>query len=82
MKIAERISLITGLPQDKADKVVEEVLSALDMTLEEYIMLRHQELSKTHKNEDIFAIIQSGVQDLRFKSKHLSIRQIRRKIYG
>ncbi|MBN1232591.1 MAG: hypothetical protein JXA60_04475 [Candidatus Coatesbacteria bacterium] len=82
MKIIERISFITGLSSDKSKKVLEEVFSALDLTLEEYITKRHNELSKDLKNDQIYVIIQNEIKNLRFKSKPLSLRQIRRIIYG
>lgn len=52
-------------------------------TREEFIRSRHLTLQRAgHKNETIYARIQQELKERRFASDDLSLRQIRRIIYG
>jgi hypothetical protein len=81
--LIEHLSRTLGLPARSAERVVDEVLSYCQETVEEFVRRRHRELQgQEEKNEIIFAQILGELQQRRFTAPPLSPRQIRRLIYG
>ena len=71
------------LEEEEIHRLLGDILGFFDATIEEYIQTRHLELkAQGLKNEDIYMTIQSEMEIRRFKAPSLSIRQIRRIIYG
>ncbi len=72
-----------GLSERTAQRLVDEVLSYCQETVEEFIRRRHRELQALDlKNEAIFAEIAAELSTRRFCAPPLTERQIRRLIYG
>jgi hypothetical protein len=82
----EEISQLTrSAPLDPAQarRVAEDVTSWFSETVEELVQRRHRELQQTGlANDVIFARLAIEVEAWRFKAPPLSIRQLRRMIYG
>lgn len=71
------------LTAQEAEHLVNEVLAYFAETPEMYLRKRHQELqSNGRSNSDIFEALQHELQSRRFTCKPMSMRQIRRTIYG
>lgn len=67
----------------EAEHVLREVLAFYDQTPDAFLRSRHQELqSLGRSNAEIFAQLQTELQQRRFAANPLSTRQIRRVIYG
>ena len=78
-----RLQEILGLAPDLAARAVEEILDAMRLEADEYIVARHAELSREGLgNVEIFARIEAELPTLRFAVKRMTARQIRRRIYG
>jgi hypothetical protein len=72
-----------GLDKGGFDRLFEEFLSHFGSTLEEYIRRRHLELQhEGTKNQEIYSLIMTEVSERRFAAEPLSLRRIRRMIYG
>jgi hypothetical protein len=73
----------TGLSQPTAIRVIADVASYFDETVEEFVRRRHAELrQRQRKNEEIWPLIGSELRQRRFASPGLSERQLRRIVYG
>lgn len=74
---------IVNVPEPTLRKIVSEINDYYQLSAEEYVKKRHVELRHqgNYKNENIYRIIQEEVQARRFPQE-LSLRQIRRIIYG
>jgi hypothetical protein len=71
------------LDPSQARRVAEDVTSWFSETVEQLVQRRHRELQLTGlANDVIFARIAIEVEAWRFKAAPLSIRQLRRMIYG
>jgi polyhydroxyalkanoate synthesis regulator phasin len=71
------------LTAPEAARLVDEVLSFLDESPEEFVCRRHRELqAHGHSNSAIFTRIAAELSRRRFRAPALSARQIRRLIYG
>lgn len=78
-----RLQHIYGLDPSMAERLMEEFLIYFNQTVEEWVRSRHYQLQRQgYKNEDIYSIIANEIETRRFTSEPLSIRQIRRLIYG
>jgi hypothetical protein len=72
-----------GLPGRAAERVIDEVLSYCQETVEQFVRRRHRELQALEeKNDVIFERILGELQKRRFSAPALTPRQIRRLIYG
>lgn len=72
-----------GLERLQAERVIEEVRHAYGSTLEEWVRSRHIRLQRRGlRNEDIYRLLAEEIPLYRFAAAPLSIRQIRRLIYG
>ncbi len=78
-----RLTRISRLSREEATHLVDEVLSFLDESLEDFVRRRHRELQREGgSNPRIFAQVAAEVGQRRFRVRSLSERQIRRMIYG
>ncbi|MCA1950732.1 MAG: hypothetical protein LDL24_09180 [Treponema sp.] len=79
----ERLIHGYGIEASQAERLLEEFLIYYNQTVEEWVRSRHYHLQRQgYKNEDIYNIIAVELNTRRFVSEPLSIRQIRRLIYG
>ena len=77
------LSNTSNLNKPEAARIVTEVLHYFDQTTDEYIRQRHQELQKSGlSNPQIYQLIEQELSARVFRSEKVSIRQIRRTIYG
>jgi hypothetical protein len=82
-ELVSRISEAYGVPASQAERIIEEVLIAYGDTVEEWVRSRHIRLrSRGMRNEDIYRRLEEELPHRRFSSEPLSLRQIRRLIYG
>ena len=73
----------TALSPGEAARVVSDVLGVLDETVERYVQRRHLELQREGLvNDRIFERIAAELGALRFRAPTLSLRQLRRIVYG
>lgn len=67
----------------EARRVVDEVVACFSERPEEFVRRRHRELQRTGaRNEEIFQQIVAELRRWRFTAPELSVRQLRRTIYG
>lgn len=73
----------TGLERDRLAHLVHEVIAFFDETVEGFAARRHADLKRAGlRNDAIFEQIAAELGGHRFAAPELSIRQIRRMIYG
>lgn len=78
-----RLQQVLGLSPDVAARAVAETLDALTVDVDTYITSRHAELkAQGLDNSEIYGRISAELPSMRFASKRLTARQIRRRIYG
>jgi hypothetical protein len=71
------------LTRSEAVRVVDEMLSAMNETAEEFIRRRHHALqAQGLSNDEIFPRLQVELGAWRFRVDELSVRQLRRIVYG
>jgi len=81
--LVRQLGRTTGLPANVAARVVDDVLAYFDETAEEYVRRRHRQLQRRgHTNDRIFEQIAAELPARRFRSGGLSLRQLRRIVYG
>lgn len=74
---------LTGLPAPHCQRLIEDVLSRFDESLERFVQHRHVELKADGlMNEGIYERLMVEVASRRFVAPELSTRQIRLMIYG
>jgi hypothetical protein len=74
---------LTGLGRRQLGRLVDEVTAYFSESLEEFVTRRHAELQRDDvRNQDIFERIERELRARRFASAPLSVRQIRRIVYG
>lgn len=82
-ELARYLAASTGLPQATAVRVIADVVTYFNETLEEFVRRRHAELRRRHhKNEEIWPAIEAELGQRRFAAPELSQRQLRRIVYG
>ena len=82
-ELIERLRTAYGLEPALAERIVEEVLHACTDTVEEWVRSRHIRLQRMGlNNETIYRRIAAELPLRRFSAERLSLRQIRRLIYG
>ncbi|OON71830.1 hypothetical protein [Streptomyces tsukubensis] len=73
----------TPLNRGEASRVIMDVLAYFDETTDEYVRRRHRELqAKGHTNPEIFERIADELPRRAVAPQHLSLRQLRRVVYG
>ncbi|MFQ3546869.1 MAG: hypothetical protein SNJ56_00890 [Termitinemataceae bacterium] len=81
--LVDRLVQAYGLEASLASRIIEEVLLNYNLTVEEWVRSRHYHLQRRgYKNEEIYRIIADELPHRRFTAEPLSLRQIRRLIYG
>lgn len=82
-ELIRRITVSTGLPESVAARVIEDVLAVHSETVDSYVRRRHAEL-QVHgtRNTEAFELIAAELKDRPFAAPDLSVRQLRRMIYG
>jgi len=82
-RLVSRLHSAYGIDASLAERIVEDVLLSYADTQEEWIRSRHIRLQgQGLGNEEIFRRIAQEVGQRRFAARPLSLRQIRRIIYG
>ncbi len=77
------LQVTTNLSDKEINKIIEEINEFYNLSYQEYIKKNHLKLrAEGYKNEEIYEILSEKVKQMRFKAPDLSIRQIRRIIYG
>jgi hypothetical protein len=78
-----RLHHVYGIEPSMAARLMEEFVIYYNKTVEEWVRSRHYYLQRQgYKNEVIYDIIAEELKTQRFASEPLSVRQIRRLIYG
>jgi hypothetical protein len=78
-----RVSTTTGVSEDDAARIVDEVLDHLAEPVERYATRRHRELHALGmKNDRIWPALREEIDQRRFPAPSLSHRQLRRMVYG
>jgi hypothetical protein len=81
--LLRHLSSAAALEHDQARHIVEEVLAYFTESVEAFVLRRHQELSSAGlRNAAIYQQISQELSGRLFAATPLSIRQIRRLIYG
>ena len=81
--LIEHLTATTGLDAARCRRVVEDVLAFFSEQPADFVRRRHIELSREGmKNEAIYAQLAEELASRRFASAPLSVRQLRRLIYG
>ena len=81
--LIEHLTRTTGLGPGESARVVADVLAYFDETAEAYVRRRHAALRSTGLvNEEIFRRIAEELAHRRVAAPDLSMRQLRRIVYG
>jgi hypothetical protein len=81
--LARHLAASTGLPLPTAGRVIADVATYFNETIEEFVCRRHAELKhRQHKNDEIWPLIAAELGQRRFAAPGLSERQLRRMVYG
>jgi hypothetical protein len=73
----------TGLPQATAVRVIADMITYFNETVEDFVRRRHTELQqRQRKNDEIWSEIAAEIDQRRFAVTGLSARQLRRMVYG
>ncbi|NKB78163.1 MAG: hypothetical protein GKR96_14305 [Gammaproteobacteria bacterium] len=82
-ELINHLTHTTQLTPNQAHRLLDEVLAYFNEPIELFVQRRHQQLQDSgYKNVDIFSIIEQELISSRFPAPSLSIRQLRRLIYG
>ncbi len=82
-QLVSRLVDAYGMDPVLAERVVEETFLAYGDTIEEWVRSRHIRLQRQGlSNDAIYQIISREMAQRRFSAEPLSLRQIRRLIYG
>ena len=81
--LARYLAASTGLPHATVLRVIADVVTYFNETIEEFVRRRHAELrQRQHKNDEIWPAIVAELGQRRFAAPELSERQLRRIVYG
>jgi hypothetical protein len=73
----------TALRPETAERVLDDVIGLLGETVEQFVQRRHGELQREgRRNDEIFSSLAAECEDWRFRAPALSLRQLRRIVYG
>ena len=79
----EHLAALFSLPREEIDRLLAEVFEYYGESLEAVIQKRHGELQKQGlKNAEIFRVLLAEAEGRLFAPPSLSLRRIRRMIYG
>lgn len=81
--LVRHLHRVTGLDEDRCRHLIGEVVAYFDESVEEYVRRRHTEL-KTYgsRNDAIFEQLRTELADRVVRAPDLSVRQLRRIVYG
>jgi hypothetical protein len=80
--LARYLAASTGLPQPTAVRVIADVATYFNETVEEFVRRRHADLrQRQYKNDEIWSLIAAELEQRRFAAPRLSDRQLRRIVY-
>ncbi len=80
--LARYLAASTGLPQPTAVRVIADVATYFNETIEEFVRRRHAELQRRQRrNDEIWPLIAAELGHRRFAAPGLSERQLRRIVY-
>jgi len=80
--LARYLAASTGLPQATALRVVADVATYFNETIDEFVRRRHAELQRRQRtNDEIWPLIATELGQRRFAAPGLSQRQLRRIVY-
>jgi hypothetical protein len=80
--LARYLAASTGLPQTTALRVVADVATYFNETIDEFVRRRHAELQRRQRtNDEIWPLIAAELGQRRFAAPGLSQRQLRRIVY-
>ncbi|MBU2512681.1 hypothetical protein KJ966_15195 [bacterium] len=72
-----------SISEREFDRLLDEIHAFYELEVHEFIQQRHFQLKKEGlNNSTIYSLIQDEMDQRRFKAGKMSIRQIRRAIYG
>ena len=81
--LARYLAASTGLSAPTVIRVIADVASYFDETVEEFVRRRHAELrQRQRKNEEIWPLLEAELRQRRFAAPARSERQLRRIVYG
>jgi len=81
--LLRQLGRTTGLPAGVVARVVDDVLAYFDETVEDFVRRRHKQLQRRgYTNDRIFEQIAAELPERRFAPGALSLRQLRRLVYG
>ncbi|MBW1598654.1 hypothetical protein [Streptomyces sp. JJ38] len=81
--LIDHLTRTTALPRGEVARVVLDVLAYFDETAEDYVRRRHRELQSSGlRNPEIFERIQAELPYRAVAPPELSLRQLRRIVYG
>ena len=78
--LARYLAASTGLPQPTAVRVIADVATYFNETIEDFVRRRHAELQQRQRK--IWPMIAAELGQRRFAAPGLSERQLRRIVYG
>nr|WP_153426617.1 hypothetical protein [Streptomyces alkaliphilus] len=79
----DHLTRTTPLGRGEAARVVLDVLAYFDETVEEYVRRRHRELqARGLRNTAIFEVVSEELRHRAVAPPELSLRQLRRIVYG
>ena len=82
-RLIQRLRQLYGLDEATAAQIIAELMDAWDQTPADFIEQRHQELQRQGlSGQECYVAIQEELEQRRFKAPALTLRQIRRRIYG
>jgi hypothetical protein len=82
-RIELRLRQVVGLSERDARRVADEVLDLFEASIDEFVARRHAELQREgYQTDGIYRQIQADLEEWRFAAPPMSLRQIRRRIYG
>jgi hypothetical protein len=82
-ELLDHLGRVTRLDRAEASRVVIEVLAYFSESPDEFVTRRHGELRREQlANPAIFERIESEIRTRRFRAPRLSLRQLRRLVYG
>jgi hypothetical protein len=80
--LARYLAASTGLPHGTALRVIADVATYFNETIEDFVRRRHAELQRRQrKNDEIWPLIAAELKQRRFAAPGLSQRQLRRIVY-
>ena len=80
--LSRYLAASTGLPQPTAVRVIADVATYFNETVEEFVRRRHADLrQRQYKNDEIWPLIAAELEQRRFAAPRLSDRQLRRIVY-